>query len=198
MAEGNNFRYCPHCGKSLTVNDTLRNKKPVSKDIRLIILRCLNHIDCNAGRSLLSSVLMGYKTKAIQQTNQNENPYYGFLRNIGHQETVDGIDELVADGHLAIDTTLSRYNHPILKLTGLAQEEISKSEKTEQTPPKRETHLHRIQELHPNAYTPWDDELENRLKELFLENKPIKEIAQVMGRQPSAIRARLLKMGLVK
>ena len=40
--------------------------------------------------------------------------------------------------------------------------------------------------------------IKTKIESMEIENKPIKEIAQVMGRQPSAIRARLLRLGIVK
>ncbi|MBS3125575.1 sigma-70 region 4 domain-containing protein [Candidatus Woesearchaeota archaeon] len=81
---------------------------------------------------------------------------------------------------------------------GVQVNQIKKNGNIDLDAPKTLTRLQKIHTAHPSAHEPWDDELENRLKELFLENKPIKEIAQVMGRQPSAIRARLLRLGIVK
>ena len=51
--------------------------------------------------------------------------------------------------------------------------------------------LKKIKENYANAYEPWKQEDDRRLKILNSENKTISEIAQILMRQPSAIRSRL-------
>ena len=58
------------------------------------------------------------------------------------------------------------------------------------------TRLEQIKEKYPNAYEPWEDEEDNKLKNLYLENISINEIAQILKRQPNAIISRLRKQGL--
>jgi len=58
------------------------------------------------------------------------------------------------------------------------------------------TRLEQIKEKYPNAYEPWEDEEDNKLKNLYLENISINEIAQILKRQPKAIISRLRKQGL--
>ena len=64
------FNYCPYCGNICLTLDK----------VGLIILKCLNEIKLNAGRSLLSKVLKGSKSRTVFQTKQNENHYFGFFR----------------------------------------------------------------------------------------------------------------------
>lgn len=56
--------------------------------------------------------------------------------------------------------------------------------------------LKKIKENYANAYELWKQEDDERLKILNSENKTISEIAQILMRQPSAIRSRLRKFGL--
>ncbi len=55
----------------------------------------------------------------------------------------------------------------------------------------------KIKENYANAYEPWKEEDDLRLKILNSENKTISEIAQTLMRQPGAIRSRLKKLGLI-
>jgi len=57
--------------------------------------------------------------------------------------------------------------------------------------------LKKIKENYANAYEPWKEEDDLRLKSLNSENKTISEIAQILMRQPGAIRSRLMKLGLI-
>ncbi|MBR9701430.1 ATP-dependent DNA helicase RecQ [Candidatus Pacearchaeota archaeon] len=58
--------------------------------------------------------------------------------------------------------------------------------------------LEEIKEKFPNAYEPWEEEEDNKLKDLYSKNILIDEIAQILKRQPSAIRSRLKKVGLLE
>ena len=57
--------------------------------------------------------------------------------------------------------------------------------------------LKRIKENYANAYESWKEEDDIRLKILNSENKTISEIAQILKRQPGAIRSRLRKFSLI-
>ena len=57
--------------------------------------------------------------------------------------------------------------------------------------------LEEIKQNFPNAYESWKEEDDIKLKTLNSENKTISEIAQILKRQPGAIRSRLMKFGLV-
>ncbi|HVZ75826.1 MAG TPA: PIF1 family DEAD/DEAH box helicase [Candidatus Paceibacterota bacterium] len=54
-----------------------------------------------------------------------------------------------------------------------------------------------LRQKHPNAYRPWSREEDESLKELFLSNASQKELSTRFGRQRGAIRARLIKLGLI-
>ena len=50
---------------------------------------------------------------------------------------------------------------------------------------------------YPNAYKPWSPEEENLLRDVFGDGKSIEEISRQLQRQPSGIRSRVRKLGLV-
>jgi len=56
--------------------------------------------------------------------------------------------------------------------------------------------LARIRKTYPQAYTPWTQQADERLAQLFQAEKSVKEIAQELERHPGAIRSRLTKLGL--
>lgn len=55
-----------------------------------------------------------------------------------------------------------------------------------------------IQEKYPNAYARWSVEQERHLRALFEAKNSIQNIAKILERQPSAIRSRLMKLGLLE
>lgn len=57
--------------------------------------------------------------------------------------------------------------------------------------------LEQIKEKYPNAYEPWKEDEDNKLRELYTENTSINEIAQILKRQSGAISSRLKKLGFL-
>ncbi len=53
-----------------------------------------------------------------------------------------------------------------------------------------------IRQKYPNAYKPWQPADDEQLQTQYRQGKSIRELAEHFGRQPSAIRSRLTKMGL--
>jgi hypothetical protein len=53
-----------------------------------------------------------------------------------------------------------------------------------------------IREAFPRAYEKWTPQNDAKLEELFKEKKSLDEIARIFQRQPSAIRARIIKLEL--
>ena len=58
--------------------------------------------------------------------------------------------------------------------------------------------LETIREKYPNAYRPWNEEQDKKLKELFAEDDSMADLAKIFGRQRGAIRSRLVKLGLTE
>ena len=67
-------------------------------------------------------------------------------------------------------------------------------EKTEQQHPN----LEKIRQQYPRAYEKWLDEEETYVKNKYAEGFSIEELAELLHRQPGAIRSRLLRLGLLK
>lgn len=55
----------------------------------------------------------------------------------------------------------------------------------------------RIREIYPNAYRPWGEEQDEKLRELFAKGSSIATLAETFGRKNGAIRSRLIKLELV-
>jgi len=56
--------------------------------------------------------------------------------------------------------------------------------------------LDKIRSTYPQAYTPWTEEADATLTEMYRGEVTVKKISTKLGRQPSAIRARLKHLGL--
>lgn len=54
----------------------------------------------------------------------------------------------------------------------------------------------RIREKYPRAYDRWNTDEDERLQREFKDGRSVKELSGLLGRQPSAIRSRLNKLGL--
>lgn len=63
--------------------------------------------------------------------------------------------------------------------------------------PGGEERLARIRDQYPKAYEKWTDEDDNLLTQKFGEGVSLAELAKIFQRQPSAIRSRLAKLGLI-
>jgi hypothetical protein len=63
---------------------------------------------------------------------------------------------------------------------------------------RQPSRLDKIREKHPNAYRSWSKEEDENLKERFLAGEQGRDLAIAFGRKPSAIRARLIKLGLIE
>jgi len=70
----------------------------------------------------------------------------------------------------------------------------AKGEKSESEPG---SWLARVREKYPNAYRPWSEGDDGRLRERFADGMSVKEIAAEFGRQKGSIYSRLAKLGLV-
>ena len=53
-----------------------------------------------------------------------------------------------------------------------------------------------IRQRHPRAYEKWSAEEDERLRAQYGQGRDVSELAELFGRQPSGIRARLIKLGL--
>lgn len=54
----------------------------------------------------------------------------------------------------------------------------------------------KVREVYPKAWSPWSFDDDEKLINLLIENKSVKEISRTMGRKPGAIRSRIKKKSL--
>lgn len=64
--------------------------------------------------------------------------------------------------------------------------------------PKASMNMEKIRETYPNAYQPWNEVSDQKLKEQFLGGTSIVDLAKISGRNRGAIRSRLIKLGLIE
>lgn len=82
--------------------------------------------------------------------------------------------------------------------------DIQRSEKTGSDPPNqrgqgipRPSGFDKIRATHPQAYRPWDNAQDEKLRSLYGEGASIADLAQAFNRTKGAIRARLAKLGFL-
>ena len=89
-----------------------------------------------------------------------------------------------------------RARSRLQELTGLIEAtDLSAADMVLPLSPKPGTH--QVRQSHPRAYERWLPEEGQRLVSLFESGRSIPEIASELGRQPSAIRSRLLRAGFI-
>lgn len=102
--------------------------------------------------------------------------------------------EMIAQGH-SYDQILQAYPaftyHDIFE----AAEDVLKLANTGETYADR---LEKIRQKYPRAYENWTDEEEGRLTALVQQGHNPAAIAEQLQRQPSAIRSRLVRLGLLE
>lgn len=62
---------------------------------------------------------------------------------------------------------------------------------------KQKSNFKKTREKYENAYRPWDEEQDKKLRELFGYDMSVADMAKMFGRKTGAIRSRLVKLGLV-
>lgn len=60
------------------------------------------------------------------------------------------------------------------------------------------SHMYKERLSHPQAYKPWSEDDDNKLKELFFAGKTIEELMELFQRNRGGIRSRLRKLGLIE
>lgn len=63
---------------------------------------------------------------------------------------------------------------------------------------EREAYIAELRQRFPMAYLPWSKEDEKILAQLFKDGKTLAQLSKSMQRQEGAIKARLLKLGLIE
>ena len=78
--------------------------------------------------------------------------------------------------------------------------DVSSADAQGVSPPRRQSgrgDIARVRAKYANAYRPWKDADDAALREMFKNAPTTADLAQHFGRQPGAIRGRLVKLGLI-
>ncbi len=116
------------------------------------------------------------------------------LVNMKISETSRAILEAIAKGHTyeqILVQELAWTYHDIFRAASEALE-IASAQKE-----NKSYSVEEIRNEHAHAYEKWSPEQEDQLRQMFGSGKTVKEIAEGLHRQPSAIRRRLEKLNLV-
>lgn len=84
--------------------------------------------------------------------------------------------------------------HPISRSVSAGGERSRTTERKNEG----ETNFEKIREQYPNAYRPWDEAQDEKLRELFTKNLSVSDLAKTFGRKSGAIRSRLVKLELME
>lgn len=99
---------------------------------------------------------------------------------------------LIAEGHSYAQIVDSHPAISYLDIFAAAEEALKLSE----SQVDHRERLAQIKTKYPRAYEPWTSEDDVALTAMSKQASPISEMAKRFGRQPSAIRSRLAKLGL--
>jgi hypothetical protein len=105
--------------------------------------------------------------------------------------------EAIATGHTFEQILVQDLAWTYHDIFQAAAEAIEAADQPRGTGKSYEDRMAEIRRAHPKAYLPWSAEEDARLSERFRSGASIKELAREFQRQPSAIRSRLPKLGLI-
>ncbi len=114
-------------------------KTNLSLDEVRAILRGADDLINSGGRSMLAKILKGSRDKKLLEMKFDENPSYGYYRNLTLAEITSRIDRVIIDGYLEI---IYNYRLPVLLFTE-AGWEIEKETYAEEL-------LHKLRDLLPH------------------------------------------------
>lgn len=87
-----------------------------------------------------------------------------------------------------------RYSYDELQIARLLLKEVPTHTVSTEL---KQSFFEKIREMHTNAYLPWSEEEDEKLRKLFSNSSSVKDLAQTFNRSKGAIRSRLTKLGLL-
>ena len=129
----------------------------LSPDEIRAILRSADVLIDSGGRSMLAKILKGSLDKKLLEMKLNENPAYGYYRDLTLAEITSRIDRVIIDGYLEITYN---YRLPVLLYTD-AGWEIEKETYAEEL-------LHKLWDLLPQGDYSFVEELKDRNRQMIL------------------------------
>jgi len=167
------------------------------RSLAQIILQCMSELPFDLGIMRLCDVLRGSRSKMIEEYQLDENSMYGVLSSY-HEDRLHSVIDAMKEKRLINVRKLAGYGE-VLFLSTKGQEYLGDRTSADlgltdnrQTP--YQERLARIRFKYPRAYEPWDEEEEMKLRIMVVDGCAVNDIAQVLQRQPSAIRSRIRKL----
>lgn len=93
---------------------------------------------------------------------------------------------------------LSKLHANFITAMGGTLRSAKKAPKQKAADKPKSDYLVRIREKYPNAYRPWSEADDAKLVEMFAADVSFEALSESFARQPTAIRARLVKLGLIE
>lgn len=108
------------------ISEESKEQSTESPNAAFLILGLIKNLDFHAGRTLLAEILIGSKSKKLEEIRQNPKilSYYGNLRKFTGDTVTDLIDQLIAKGYLIKKQGRSNFSRPLLYLTELAEKAL--------------------------------------------------------------------------
>ncbi|MEG5015465.1 MULTISPECIES: hypothetical protein [unclassified Microcoleus] len=129
----------------------------------------------------------------------NELPQWGNLQQRQLTELQQKVDNALAELSEEIAVIPNRVQEALAHRGGEINPQLGSGLNGEQKNGYRpKTQNEKIRQKYPRAYVKWSQDEDENLKKEYASGQQIDELAQRFQRQPSAIRSRLQKLGLIK
>ncbi|MEG4309464.1 MULTISPECIES: hypothetical protein [unclassified Microcoleus] len=129
----------------------------------------------------------------------NELPQWGNLQQRQLTELQQKVDNALAELSEEIAVIPNRVQEALASRGGEINPQLGSGLNAEQKNGYRpKTQNEKIRQKYPRAYVKWSQDEDENLKQEYASGQQIDELAQRFQRQPSAIRSRLQKLGLIE
>ncbi len=129
----------------------------------------------------------------------NELPQWGSLQQRQLTELQQKVNDALAELSEEIAVIPNRVQEAVASRGGEINPELGSDLNVEQKNGYRpKTQNEKIRQKYPRAYVKWSQDEDENLKKEYASGQQIDELAQRFQRQPSAIRSRLQKLGLIE
>ncbi|MEG4326735.1 hypothetical protein [Microcoleus sp. herbarium5] len=129
----------------------------------------------------------------------NELPQWGSLQQRQLTELQQKVDNALAELSEEIAVIPNRVQEALASRGAAINPQLSSGLNADQKNGYRpKTQNEKIRQKHPRAYVKWSQDEDENLKKEYASGQQIDELAQRFQRQPSAIRSRLQKLGLIE
>lgn len=152
-------------------------------DLRQAFVPGQGYVALSRLRTLAGLFLAGYNDVALQVHEE--------VAAVDEQFREQSRESAAAFGELADQELLTMHSN-FIKAMGGVMSDRGASKQAHWDPVR----IAEVRRQHPNAYRPWKKDDDERLKALAGTGEKVQELSEHFGRQPSAIRSRLRKLGM--